>query len=114
MFFKSSCQFKSLLIIALCSGCTVYLPPTNSGKRTPPSPQNSGTSTILSYPVQPENHLREYIVKKGDTLYGIAQQFGCTYLQLAQWNQLSPANSSGTEPHYNLFPGQHLQIRDCR
>jgi len=48
---------------------------------------------------------QEYIVKKGDTLWGIARHFGKTVSQLAEWNGLS-----GRQVH-DLNIGQHIVLK---
>lgn len=45
---------------------------------------------------------RNYTVRSGDTLYKIAQQFGCTSAALKTWNNL---------PSDMIFPGQELSIQ---
>lgn len=44
----------------------------------------------------------DYIVRKGDTIYSIAWQFGLDYVTLARANQLKPP--------YPIHPGQHLKM----
>jgi membrane-bound lytic murein transglycosylase D len=46
-----------------------------------------------------------YIVRAGDTLYGIARVFQVTVAQIVSWNRLA---------HKALSPGQHLLIRLAR
>jgi LysM repeat protein len=45
---------------------------------------------------------RKHTVKKGETLSIIADQYGVSYLKLAQWNELSVKSV--------LLPGQELVI----
>lgn len=47
--------------------------------------------------------LESYLVKKGDTLYGIAWLHDLDYKVLARWNQIKA-------PAYLIYPGQHLKL----
>ena len=47
---------------------------------------------------------KEYIVKKGDTLWGIARQYAKTVAQLAEWNSLS------SRQVHDLKIGQHILL----
>lgn len=44
----------------------------------------------------------EYVIKQGDTLYGIAWRFKLDYQVLARWN--------GIGPPYRIYPGQRLRL----
>ena len=50
---------------------------------------------------------RSYVVRRGDTLGGIARRHGCSSGELARLNHLKP-------PHYLLRVGQGLRISGCR
>lgn len=45
----------------------------------------------------------EYLVKRGDTLYGIAFRHGLDYREVASWNRIGPP--------YTIYPGQALRLR---
>lgn len=47
-----------------------------------------------------------YLVKKGDTLYGIGLEFGFDYKEIAQWN--------GIQPPYRIYAGQTLRMKESR
>ena len=47
-----------------------------------------------------------YVVRTGDTLYGIAFRHGLDYRQVAQWNRI-PAP-------YTIYPGQRLRLGEAR
>jgi membrane-bound lytic murein transglycosylase D len=63
----------------------------------------SGTSDASSLPHATRRVT--YIVRAGDTLYGIAHVFQVTVAQIVSWNRLA---------HRALSPGQHLLIRLAR
>lgn len=52
--------------------------------------------------VEPRSGAREYVVARGDTLYGIAFRHGVDFRELARWNRIpSP---------YTIYPGQRLVL----
>lgn len=53
-------------------------------------------------PVQPATGVTTYVVKKGDTLSGIASRYGTTYQALAQYNGISNPNL--------IYVGQVIKI----
>jgi lipoprotein NlpD len=52
--------------------------------------------------VEPRSNLREYVVARGDTLYGIAFRHGVDFRELARWNRIAAP--------YTIYPGQRLQL----
>lgn len=68
----------------LLSGCAGSgpLPPVEEARRDPPA---------------------EYIVVRGDTLYGIAWRYGLDYRQVADWNRLANPDL--------IYPGQRIRLR---
>lgn len=56
----------------------------------------SGCSLRATF--RPETH----VVQRGDTLYGIAWQYGLDWRNLARWN--------GLESPYTIYPGQRLSL----
>ena len=52
--------------------------------------------------VSSKQYIKTYIVRRGDTLYGIAQRFGTTVAKLVQLNGISNPNL--------IYPGQVLKI----
>lgn len=69
---------------------TNFIKDVNAGRNTNAKPASSKPTTA-----------QKYIVKNGDTLYGIAKKYGVTITQLKDWNRLK---SDG------LKPGQQLII----
>ncbi|MFT4179969.1 MAG: transglycosylase SLT domain-containing protein [Thermomonas sp.] len=66
---------------------------------TPPAP----APAPRPQPPKPRSHK----VKKGDTLNGIADRFGCDLRTLARANKLKA-------PKYAIQPGQHLKLEGCK
>jgi membrane-bound lytic murein transglycosylase D len=62
-------------------------------------------AALPAAPAQPAP--RSYVVRRGDTLGGIARRHGCSSGELARLNHLKP-------PHYLLRVGQGLHISGCR
>lgn len=62
-------------------------------------------AALPAAPVQPAPRI--YVVRKGDTLGGIAHKHGCSSGELARLNHLKP-------PHYLLRVGQDLRVSGCR
>jgi lipoprotein NlpD len=50
----------------------------------------------------PRTTVREYLVVRGDTLYGIAFRHGVDFRELARWN--------GIASPYTIYPGQRLRL----
>lgn len=67
---------------------------------TPNQGQSQNQSTA---PVNNSNTVKTYTVKSGDTLSGIANQFGMNYVQLAQINHIQNVN--------RIYVGQTLQLQ---
>ena len=73
---------------------------TTTTTTTPNQGQNQSQSTA---PVNNNNTVKTYTVKSGDTLSGIANQFGMNYVQLAQINHIKNVN--------RIYVGQTLQLQ---
>jgi lipoprotein NlpD len=52
--------------------------------------------------VEPRTNVREYVVARGDTLYGIAFRHGVDFRALARWNAIAAP--------YTIYPGQRLRL----
>ncbi|WP_343595921.1 LysM peptidoglycan-binding domain-containing protein [Acinetobacter sp.] len=76
----------------LYAGTTLYL------YNAKPQSSNSSSSTTTKA-AKPES----YVVKANDSLTGVANQFGFTVKQLADWNNLTTTS--------NLFVGQKLSLK---
>ncbi|MBB5015649.1 peptidoglycan DD-metalloendopeptidase family protein [Rehaibacterium terrae] len=53
-------------------------------------------------PARPVTGAHEYVVVRGDTLYGIAFRHGLDYRDVAAWN--------GIGPPYTIYPGQRIRL----
>ncbi|MEU2718519.1 LysM peptidoglycan-binding domain-containing protein [Streptomyces sp. NPDC007205] len=107
----------------LPEGTTVLVPAASSPTEAEPTAEQDGVHTQLTTDehAQPSQGAdkaaeREYTVKSGDNLSGIAQhQFG----DAAQWPRLFEANKGEEQPygqHFTnpdlIYPGQHLTLPD--
>ena len=113
-------QWSSAICLALLLGACAharivrrdypetYIPPPRPVVTTP-LPARHETTTAKPQPVAPKPMPVEpvpqnetYIVKAGDTLYGIARRFGLKFKDLTDWNRIS-------EP-YAIQSGQRLHL----
>lgn len=62
-----------------------------------------GDRTTAQRPGQVAKHAEWHVVRRGESLYSIAWQYGQTYQRLARWN--------GIRPPYTIYPGQKLRVR---
>lgn len=69
-----------------------------SGSQTTNSGVQSNTQTNTTTDIKPST----YVVKKGDTLSGIASKYGTTYQKLASYNNIADPNK--------IYAGQVIQI----
>ena len=51
-----------------------------------------------------------YIVKKGDTLFGIALEFGMDYREIANWNNINDLNKITVGRELRLTPPQNVAV----
>src|SRR5690606_25944091 len=89
-------RFAALASIALLAACSARpraVVVERSLEQRPPPPVV--TSRDSGAP-------REYVVQRGDTLYGIAFRHGVDHRDLARWNRLD-------SPHL-IYPGQRLAL----
>jgi lipoprotein NlpD len=63
-----------------------------------------GSSPARPQPAQPKPTSKTYIVKRGDTLTGIAKTHAVSPDKLRRWNSLSPEAA--------IQPGQELRVED--
>jgi len=68
------------------AGCAVSNPSAPIEDRSPTAAKVSPPPVTMPPSVANDAQARTYSVKKGDTLYSIALQFGLDYRQLATWN----------------------------
>lgn len=81
------------LLLAACGRSTVVRREHPGRSDYPPTRTVHRTSTSTS----------SVIVRRGDTVYGIAFRAGIDFRDLARWN--------GIAPPYTIYPGQRLQLR---
>lgn len=85
-----------LLLLAGCSFSPINAPVDSRGMRS----EAQAPSPPVRRP--PAGSSRYYVVKRGDTLYSIAWQYGLNYRQLAAMN--------GVRPPYTIYAGQRLHV----
>lgn len=89
------CAALLLLVTSGCGWDPGYPERTNSR----PERSNSRPGTPA---YRPSARPGSYIVRRGDTLYGIAFRYGLSHHNIASWNRLR-------EP-YTIYPGQRLRL----
>ena len=77
----------ALAAALLLAGCAARSPAPVDDRRPAPTPARKPP---VAQPVPPAGPAApgQYVVKRGDTLYGIALEHGVDYRDLAQWNRL--------------------------
>ena len=90
---------------ALAAGCaTQHKPaPVVDGRAPRPAAARAVSAPLTSAPATPKSTTDYYAVKRGDTLYSIAQEHGVEPGELAQWN--------GLDDPTRLRVGQALRLR---
>ena len=88
-----------LLALTACSGTRFV----DYGEGYSQRKQRDATTTKPSRPRVPKPPPAVHVVRKGETLYSIAWQYGLDYRTVAARN--------GIRPPYTIYPGQKLQIR---
>ena len=74
--------------------------PTPAGTKLPPAAEEPTTKPYREGDWRPEYH----IVKKGDTLYSIALDYGQDYRELAAWNNLEDPGLIKIDQRLRMFP----------
>ena len=90
--FTRSLAFAAVLAVAVTAGC--------ASKVTAPVRDGSGAAS--SAPRAPAAPPGTHIVRQGDTLLGIARQYGVTLPDLVVWNGITSPNQ--------IRPGQSLRV----
>jgi lipoprotein NlpD len=75
-------------------------PPTSAAEKLPATSEEPTTKPYREGDWRPEYH----IVKKGDTLYSIALDYGQDYRELAAWNNLADPSLIKIDQRLRLFP----------
>ena len=88
----------SIVVLSACAQSTVTVRPTQSTSDT-----RTVRTTAPGKQYEPISLNEPYIVKAGDTLYGISFRAGLSYRDLAAWNNI-------TEP-YTVKIGQRILLR---
>jgi lipoprotein NlpD len=83
----------AMLLAMLLAGCAP-----RTSVRVDPAPTRPSSTEQAA----PARAAAEYVVQRGDTLYGIAFRHGMDYRQLAAHNRISPP--------YTIYPGQRLRL----
>jgi lipoprotein NlpD len=80
-------------LVALLAACATRQPAPVEERTTRPA-RGAPVATVPVAPAatEPDWRPREYTVKRGDTLYKIALDFGLDYRELAAWNGIENAN----------------------
>ncbi len=87
----------SMLAVALAA-CA----PTSKVRKDPVEDQAPRTTTQGTRPASVPPRAGDYVVGRGDTLYGIAFRHGLDYRDVARRNQIAPP--------YTIYPGQTLRL----
>ncbi len=93
--------FCVFLIVAFFSGCTVPRPAPVESRAV--KPQEKPTGFFSNSDRRKEEKNGHYIVKEGDTLFGIALAFGQNWRDIASWNSLSDPDK--------ISVGQKLRVK---
>ena len=101
-------RFCTWLVVLLLAGCAtsqqapVIERAPQPAKKAAPSAKT--TPAQKAVPSEKDWRPETYVVKKGDTLYGIGLEFGFDYKEIAQWN--------GIQPPYRIYAGQTLKLKE--
>ena len=88
-------RILALLIVAAVAGCAVQTPAPVEDRAAQPAPPAVATPAVPA--TQPEEKpLPTHTVKRGETLVGIALQYGLDYRELAAWNNIVNPNVLST------------------
>ena len=84
-------RLHALLVAMFLAGCAVQTPAPVDDRAPKPTPPPVATTAPLPPPAE-EKPLPTHVVKRGETLVGIALQYGLDYRELAAWNNIVNPN----------------------
>ena len=110
--------FLALMLAAGCGSVPSQAPvddrrPTAARAPAAPAASAARASAEAAAPVVPPGH---HVVKRGDTLYSIALEYGASYRDVAQWNQLDDPTkiSIGQVLRVTAPEGEAVQVGAAR
>lgn len=80
-----------VFLLALAAGCTASRQAPVVDRSPQARPATPAPSVSRRAPGAPDTRPAYHVVKKGDTLYSIALDYGLDYRELAEWNHIDPA-----------------------
>ena len=95
------CRCTAILgvVVVAMAACA----PSSKVRKDPVEDQTTRTTSIGSRPAPaPPPRVGDYVVGRGDTLFGIAFRHGLDYREVARRNQIAPP--------YTIYPGQTLRL----
>jgi lipoprotein NlpD len=94
----------TIIVLALIiSGCAPF---TNYGDGYSRKSANSKTEYDRNQKPSANTSVKTHTVRKGDTIYSIAWQYGYDVRKIASWNKIRRP--------YTIYPGQHLVVRPIK
>jgi lipoprotein NlpD len=81
-----------MLLAAILAGCTVRAPAPVEDRAPSAAPVTTAPSPAEVKPAPDEKPVPTHTVKRGETLVGIALQYGLDYRELAAWNNIVNPN----------------------
>lgn len=95
-----------VLILGLGGCATNMSAPVSDRNMVPEAPVDAVPAPTAAAPQQPTT----YVVQAGDTLNRIAQKFGYTFKELAEWNQLADPNQISVGQTVRVAPPEGVTV----